>query len=198
MRAHGNPNRDAVSLNPARLSNFFSRPRFIATRVTRLHARILKLSGGRLKRSFVFAAGQPVLALTTIGRKSGQRRSTVIACMADGDDLVVVPSNAGQQRAPAWWLNLQANPRAEVDFRGEHRVVRARRASAEEEARLWPRILEQYSGFEDYRRMAEREIPVVILEREGVTPAGGSSGAEPPGHRVREPGPGPNPGKGER
>ena len=87
--------------------------------------------------------------------------------MPDGDDLVVVPSNAGQDRPPAWWLNLQGNPRAEVDFRGEHRVVRARRASAEEERRLWPRILEQYSGFEQYRHMTDREIPVVILEREG-------------------------------
>lgn len=153
-------------MNPARLSNVFSRPRFIATRVTRLHARILRLSGGRMKRSFLFAGGQPVLALTTTGRRSGQPRSTVIACMPDGNDLVVVPSNAGQERAPAWWLNLQADPRAEVDFRGEHRAVRARRASAEEEAKLWPRILKQYAGFEDYRRMADREIPLVILEQE--------------------------------
>ena len=130
------------------------------------------MSGGRLKRSFLFAAGQPVLALTTTGRKSGAARSTVIACMPDGDDLVVVPSNAGQDRPPAWWLNLQTDPQAEVDFRGEHRVVRARRASAEEESRLWPRILEQYAGFEQYRRMASREIPVVILEREGAPTPG--------------------------
>jgi F420H(2)-dependent quinone reductase len=130
------------------------------------------MSGGRLKRSFLFAGGQPVLALTTTGRKSGAARSTVIACMPDGDDLVVVPSYAGLDRPPAWWLNLQANPQAEVDFRGEHRVVRARRASAEEERRLWPRILEQYSGFEQYRRMTNREIPVVILEREGAPTPG--------------------------
>ena len=159
-------------MSAARVGNILSRPRFIATRVTRLHARMLRLSGGRLKRSFLFAAGQPVLAITTIGRKSGDARSTVIACMPDGDDLVVVPSNAGQDRPPAWWLNLRANPRAEVDFRGEHRVVRARRASAEEESRLWPRILEQYSGFEQYRRMASREIPVVILEREDAPTPG--------------------------
>ena len=130
------------------------------------------MSGGRLKRSFLFAAGQPVLALTTTGRKSGAKRSTVIACMPDGDDLVVVPSNAGQDRPPAWWLNLQADPQAEVDFRGEHRVVRARPASVEEVGRLWPRILEQYSGFEQYRRMTNREIPVVILERKGAPTPG--------------------------
>jgi deazaflavin-dependent oxidoreductase (nitroreductase family) len=130
------------------------------------------MSRGRLKRSFLFAAGQPVLALTTTGRKSGAKRSTVIACMPDGDDLVVVPSNAGQDRPPAWWLNLQADAQAEVDFRGEHREVRARRASAEEERQLWPRILKQYSGFEQYRRMTDREIPVLILEREGAPTPG--------------------------
>lgn len=156
-------------MSSARIGNILSRPRFIATRATRLHARILRMSGGRLKRSHLFAGGQPVLALTTTGRKSGSARSTVIACMPNGDDLVVVPSYAGLDRPPAWWLNLQANPRAEVDFRGEHRVVRARRASAEEERELWPRILEQYSGFEEYRNMTDREIPVVILEPEGLT-----------------------------
>jgi deazaflavin-dependent oxidoreductase (nitroreductase family) len=157
-------------VNTARISNFFSRPRFIATRVTRLHAAILKASRGRVKRSRLLAGGQPVLALTTTGRKSGERRSTVIACMPDDENFVVIPSNAGQDRAPAWWLNLQADPRAEVDFQGEHVRVRARRASPEEEARLWPRVLQQYGGFEEYRRMTDRDIPVVILEREdGVT-----------------------------
>jgi deazaflavin-dependent oxidoreductase (nitroreductase family) len=156
-------------MNTARLSNLFSRPRFLATRITRLHATVLKLSGGRLKRSVLFAGGQPVLALTTTGRKSGQRRSTVVACMPDGDDLIVVPSNAGQNRAPAWWLNLQEDPRAEVDFRGEHRVVKARRATSEEEARLWPRVLDQYEGFAHYREMTERDIPLVILERDSTS-----------------------------
>ena len=159
-------------MSSARIGNILSRLRFIATRVTRLHAKVLRKSGGRLKRSFLFAGGQPVLALTTTGRKSGASRSTVIACMPDGDDLVVVPSYAGLDRPPAWWLNLQANPQAAVDFRGEHRVVRARRASAEEERRLWPRVLEQYSGFEQYRRMTNREIPVVILEREDAATPG--------------------------
>ena len=158
-------------MNPlSRLSNLASRQRFIATRVTRLHATVLKLSGGRLKRSFLFAGGQPVLAITTTGRKSGQRRSTVIACLVAGDDLVVIPSNAGQERAPAWWLNLQADPRAEVEFQGEKSVRRARKASAAEETELWPRVLEQYDGFADYREMTDREIPVVILEREPAAP----------------------------
>jgi deazaflavin-dependent oxidoreductase (nitroreductase family) len=152
-------------MNLARLGNIMSRPRFIAKRVTRLHATLLKRSGGRMKRSFLFAGGQPVLAITTIGRKSGQARSTVIACLVDGDDLVVIPSNSGLDQAPAWWLNLQADPKAEVEFRGEQSTRRARRASAEEEARLWDLVVDQFAGFADYRRMTDREIPVVILER---------------------------------
>ena len=129
----GHPNKAEPDILPpcpasSRLSNVASRPRFIATRVTRLHATVLKLSGGRLKRSFLFAGGQPVLALTTTGRKSGQKRSTVIACLVAGDDFVVIPSNAGRTGA-GWWLNLQADPRAEVEFQGDKSVSRARKAS---------------------------------------------------------------------
>ena len=152
-------------LNTARLSNLLARPRFIATRVTRMHAVVLRLSGGRLQHSRLLAGGQPVLVLNTTGRKSGEVRSTVIAFLAEGENFAVVPSNAGQDRAPSWWLNLQADPRAEVEVRGEKHAVRARRASPEEQPRLWRGFVDQYSGFEDYGEMTEREIPVVILER---------------------------------
>ena len=141
-----------------------ARPRFLATRVTRLHAVVLRLSGGRLKHSRLLAGGQPVLVLSTTGRKSGEARSTVLAFLADGENFAVVPSNAGQDRAPSWWLNLQANPSAEVEVAGERYSVRARRASPEEQPRLWQAFVDQYGGFEEYTRMTERDIPVVILE----------------------------------
>ena len=79
--------------------------------------------------------------------------------------MVIVASNAGLDRPPAWWLNLEENPEAEIDFQGERRAVRARRASPGERQRLWPRILEQFEGFDRYNRYTEREIPVVVLER---------------------------------
>jgi F420H(2)-dependent quinone reductase len=155
-------------MNTARLSNLMARPRFIATRVTRLHAALLRLSGGRLKRSRLLAGGQPVLALSTTGRKSGEVRSTVLAYVPDGENFAVVPSNAGQDRTPSWWLNLQADPRAEVEVAGQSHAVRARPATPEEQPRLWRAFVDQYGGFEDYTQMTDRDIPVVILEPAAV------------------------------
>lgn len=106
----------------------------------------------------------PVLSLTTTGRKSGKPRSTTIVYVEDGERLVVMPSNAGSDATPAWWLNLQANPDAEVQLGNERRRVRARRATPEESERLWPVLCESYSGFEDYRAFTEREQPIVVLE----------------------------------
>ena len=104
------------------------------------------------------------LLLTTTGRKSGQTRSTGLLYMEDGDDLVVVASNLASEKAPAWWLNLQADPGAEVRIKRERRRVRAREASAEERDRLWPRLVDMYSDFAAYERRMDRHIPVVLLQ----------------------------------
>jgi F420H(2)-dependent quinone reductase len=85
--------------------------------------------------------------------------------LRDGDNVVVVASNAGLDRPPAWWLNLEANRDAEIDFEGERRLVRARRATEDEWERLWPKVLDQFRGFDDYRELSERDIPLVVLER---------------------------------
>lgn len=127
-----------------------------------LHARLYRLTGGRFLPKW--SEGTDVLSLTTTGRKSGRMRSTAVIYIEDGKSLVVMPSNAGSDSTPAWWLNLQANPDAEVQVRGERRRVRARRATGEEEERLWPRLQETYSGYEAYRGFTDREQPVVLLE----------------------------------
>ncbi len=111
------------------------------------------------------APRQRVLALTTTGRRSGAARLTAVGFLEDGDKVVVAASNAGLDQPPAWWLNLQEEPRAEIDLHGERRAVKARPATSKERERLWPRVLEQFRGFEDYDRYTEREIPLVILER---------------------------------
>ena len=111
-----------------------------------------------------WAEGMPVMALTTTGRKSGSPRSTPVIYVEDGERLVVMPSNAGNDRTPSWWLNLQANPEAEVQLGKKCRRVRARRATPEEAERLWPRMRELYSGFEEYQSFTEREQPIVLLE----------------------------------
>jgi F420H(2)-dependent quinone reductase len=149
-------------MGSARLLNFGARLGPVARFWTRTHARLYRMTGGRFIPKW--AGGMPVLSLTTTGRKSGRPRSTTIIYVEDGDRLVVMPSNAGSDATPAWWLNLQANPEAEVQIANERRRVRARRATQEEGERIWPRMCERYAGFEEYRRFTEREQPIVLLE----------------------------------
>jgi F420H(2)-dependent quinone reductase len=149
----------------ARVTNLLSRPRALATRATRLHARVLRATRGRVGARNPIAPRQHVLALTTRGRRSGEERSTAIGYLEDGDRIVLVASNAGLDRPPAWWLNLREHPEADVDLGGERRAVRAREASAEERERLWPRVLEQFEGFDSYADYTQREIPLLVLER---------------------------------
>jgi F420H(2)-dependent quinone reductase len=152
----------------ARISNLLSRPRWLAKRTARLHAWLLRHTRGRfVSRNLFFAPRQRVLALTTTGRRSGNQRTTAIGYLRDGDGFALVASNSGLDSAPAWWLNLQADPKAEVDAEGERVRVKGREASPEEEERLWPKFLEQFPGFDGYRRFTKRRISVVILEPVG-------------------------------
>jgi F420H(2)-dependent quinone reductase len=146
----------------SRLLNLGARLGPVARLATRVHAGLYRLTGGRFLPRWV--EGMPVISLTTMGRKSGKPRSTPVIYVEDGDRLAVMPSNAGSEATPAWWLNLQANPEAEVQRGKERWQVRARRATPEEAERLWPVMRESYSGFEAYRSFTEREQPIVLLE----------------------------------
>ena len=129
--------------------------------IGKLNVPVYRLTRGRLMGRIGRA---PVLLLTTTGRKSGQRRTAPVVYLADGDRYVVIGSNAGNARPPAWALNLRANPDAEVEAHGERRRVRARVAEGEERAGLWRRMNEQYAGFDDYRERTSRDISVFVLE----------------------------------
>jgi len=106
----------------------------------------------------------PVLSITTTGRRSGQRHSTVVAYMRDEHRLVVTAANLGHERPPAWFLNLMALPNAEVELEGRRLPVTARRAKGHEAAELWRRWLELLPAADAFRAIAGREIPVVVLE----------------------------------
>jgi deazaflavin-dependent oxidoreductase (nitroreductase family) len=106
----------------------------------------------------------PVLLITTTGRKSGQTRTAPVLYMQDGDRFVVIGSNAGNQKAPAWALNLEANPEAHVNAKGKLGRVRARVAEGEEREELWRRANEQYAGFDDYKTRTARDIRLFVLE----------------------------------
>lgn len=122
---------------------------------------LFRASGGRLGARFL--RGAPVLLLTTIGRRSGDKRTAPLIYLRDGERLVLVASKGGMSHHPLWYRNLEANPDVEVELPGEKKAMRASRASDEEKARLWPRLLEVYPDYDDYQARTERNIPVVIL-----------------------------------
>lgn len=127
----------------------------------KLNIPLYRLSGGRIGGRIAKA---PVLLLTTTGRKSGQKRTAPVVYLADGENLVVIGSNAGHSRSPAWSLNLKANPDAQVEVGRERRPVRARIAQGEERADLWRKHAEQFSGFDEYETRTDRDIAVFVLE----------------------------------
>jgi deazaflavin-dependent oxidoreductase (nitroreductase family) len=130
--------------------------------MSQVHRAILHLTGGRVLGS---AFGMPVVELQTVGRKSGLPRTTMLtAPIIDGDRVVLVASKGGDDRDPDWYRNLMAHPEAELTMAGQHRLIRARRASADEKAELWPRVVAGYRGYAGYQRRTERDIPLVICE----------------------------------
>jgi deazaflavin-dependent oxidoreductase (nitroreductase family) len=128
--------------------------------LSRAHTAAIRASGGRLTPRFL---GMPLLTLVTVGRKTGKRRETPMLFMRDGEDYVVVASNAGDHKSPAWYLNATAAGRAEVSVRGTVTEVGVRDATDAERERLWPELEARYQGFAQYRAWTAREIPIVIL-----------------------------------
>lgn len=149
----------------ARLARSPTRARWLTTRVTRLHGRLLHLAGGRLRRSWLFAAGQPVMALTTIGRRSGASQTTAVAALCHEGKLATVGMNLGSKRNPAWSYNLEAHPDASITIRGTTIPVTARRTEGEERDELWRRWLNLQPSAEAFAELSGRDVPVFVLER---------------------------------
>jgi deazaflavin-dependent oxidoreductase (nitroreductase family) len=126
-----------------------------------IHTALYRGSGGRVGRGF---QGMQVLLLTTTGRRSGKARTTPLLYLREGEAIVVVGSNGGSDYTPAWWLNLQSDPHAEVEIGRARTPVTARQASPEECVRLWARFTSGYPGYAKYANRTAREIPVVLLE----------------------------------
>jgi F420H(2)-dependent quinone reductase len=132
-----------------------------STLFSRTHAWLLRVSGGRLGKRFM---GGDVLVLRTVGRRSGKPREAPMFYLPYRDGYAVVASNAASQRAPAWWLNLSASPDAEATVGEGWRPVRAREATDAERDELWPSFVRMYRGYDHYKEIATRDMPVVVLE----------------------------------
>lgn len=130
--------------------------------VTGLHKAIFRASKGRF---FGRGFGMPVLELVTTGRKSGARRTTMLTTpIHDEGRVVLVASKGGDNRHPAWFLNLRDDPTVEVTLGGATRPMTARIATDEEKSELWPEIVKNYKGYGQYQTRTERDIPVIICE----------------------------------
>ena len=131
----------------------------------RVHRALHRLSGGRFLWTPANKRGWGALRLTTTGRRSGEPRSVIIGYLEDGDHLVAIAMNGWQQGHPAWWLNLEANPDAEVRLSGQDpRPVRARAATGEERERLWQRWRALDADLDGYAGRRTTVTPVVVLE----------------------------------
>ena len=126
-----------------------------------LHRIVLTVSSGRLGWS---AFGMPVLELTTTGRKSGEPRKVMLTSPLQlGDTLAIVASRGGDDRHPAWFLNLRDHPAVNVTMNGQSRPMQARIATPEEKAELWPRLTADHKNYAGYQSKTQRDIPLVLL-----------------------------------
>ena len=129
---------------------------------TKLNTALYRVSGGRLGGKWTH--GEPMLLLTTIGRKSGQPRTVPLVYMQDGERMIVVGSQAGLSTDPQWMANAAANPEVQVEIGATKRKMRARRGTSEEKARYWPALCEFNSDYPAYQSRTTRDIPILIIE----------------------------------
>jgi F420H(2)-dependent quinone reductase len=127
-----------------------------------LHRELIRRTGGKVGGHMF---NEPIMLLTTTGRRSGQPRVTPLLCIRDGERYLAIGSNGGDDRTPQWVRNLQADPEASIEVEGETIPVRATIATPEEKNVLWPKAVAAYKGYAGYQRRTERDIPVVILSR---------------------------------
>jgi deazaflavin-dependent oxidoreductase (nitroreductase family) len=130
-----------------------------------VHRALLWVSGGRIGHE---VSGMPVLELITTGRRSGAPRAVMLTSpLREGDAYVVVASRGGDDRHPAWFLNLRDEPRVQVIVQGGPCVpMIASVATPEQRARLWPQVADRYRNYAGYQRRTQREIPLVLLRPE--------------------------------
>ena len=109
--------------------------------------------------------GTQVLLLTTTGRKSGTPRELPLIYAPWNGAYLIVASKGGADEPPAWYLNLEADPQVEVQVMDDRFKAKARVATPEEKAQMWPTMTKEWPAYDDYQKKTDREIPIVVLER---------------------------------
>lgn len=132
-------------------------------RLSGVDRRLLERSKGRL--TVLGPIGAPTVLLDTIGRKTGQRRTSPLLYLRDGDRLVVVGSNFGQDHHPAWTSNLIAHPEASVTMAGRDIPVLATQVTGAEKEMLYTRFVELAGAYAAYQNRTDRTIRMFVLTR---------------------------------
>ena len=138
-----------------------TRSRVVQRAAVRLHRRIYTLSGGRVLGRI---GANHIAVLTTTGRTSGKPRSAVLFAYRDGDDYLVVASNGGTARTPAWMRNLEVDPDATLRVGRREWPVRAHVLDDVEKAVWWPKVVASYGSYASYQKITDRVIPMIRLQ----------------------------------
>ena len=128
------------------------------------HVRRYRETGGEV--GHIWRRGSKILLLTTKGRKTGEPRTTPLIYENDGDTYVIVASKGGAPDDPGWYRNLAQEPAVELQVRDEVFPAHARTVTGEERERLWRLAAQQWPDYDAYKERTDREIPVIVLERE--------------------------------
>jgi deazaflavin-dependent oxidoreductase (nitroreductase family) len=132
-------------------------------RILAIHQFVYERSDGRIGHRML---GPPTLLLRTTGRRSGARRTNALVYADDGDDYLVVASKGGDDHAPSWLLNLEAEPNVEVQVGRVRRPATARVVGRDDPDfdRLWRLVNDNNAArYDGYQAKTEREIPVVVI-----------------------------------
>jgi deazaflavin-dependent oxidoreductase (nitroreductase family) len=130
---------------------------------TRMVIDDMRSHGGRVTTGPM--AGRALMLLTTKGARTGNERTAIVTYTRDGDRYVIAASKSGAPTDPAWFHNLKAHPEVTVEAPGETFKATATVTSGEERDRLWDRHAEQRPEFQEYPKMTDRVIPMIVLER---------------------------------
>jgi len=136
-------------------------PRWLIKGVTRLHVALNRLAGGRL---FNTLGGDDVCFVTMKGAKSGRSLTIPLMYVPHHAGVLLVASQGGAPKNPAWYFNLVKHPDIEVRHRGSRMKLRARVAASDEKPDLWPICDQHYSPYAEYRARTSRDIPIFVCE----------------------------------
>lgn len=142
-------------------------PRWFVRSAWAVHRGLYRVTGGRFGLRPPSDDKYGMFRLTTTGRRSGQPRSVILAYYLDGENIVTMAMNGWGAPEPAWWLNLQAEPVAEIELDGERIAVRGRAAEGEERERLWDRWRHYDENLDEFAARRPNETAVVVLEPVG-------------------------------